>query len=152
MFFVKQRNTKQRRLVLDAVRAHRGHLSADQIYLTVRGIDSKISRGTVYRNLKVLVQQGEILHVKLPHSDRFESRLDNHYHLLCTGCGAVSDVPLPYRGELDEAAAKETGYAIVRHRAVFEGLCPLCRRRQVENRKTVEDEENRSPAQTILKD
>ncbi|HMM06737.1 MAG TPA: transcriptional repressor [Clostridiales bacterium] len=141
---MKQRNTKQRQLVLDAVRGRCDHPSADQIYLTVRGIDNRISRGTVYRNLNVLVQQGEILHVKLPHTDRFESRLDNHYHLLCTGCGAVSDVPLPYRGELDEQTAKETGYTIERHRAVFEGLCPACRQRKEESKGTAKDK-NGSP-------
>ena len=127
----QQRNTKQRQLVLDAVRARCDHPSADQIYLDVRGIDNRISRGTVYRNLNVLVRQGEILHVKLLHTDRFESRLDTHYHLLCAECGAVIDVPLPYQGELDEQAAKETGYTIERHRMVFEGLCPDCRQKKL---------------------
>lgn len=126
----QQRNTKQRQLVLDAVRARCDHPSADQIYLDVRAIDDRISRGTVYRNLNVLVRQGEIFHVKLPQTDRFESRLDTHYHLLCTECGAVSDIPFPYHGELDEQAAKLTGYTIERHRAVFEGLCQACRQKR----------------------
>jgi Fur family ferric uptake transcriptional regulator len=124
----QQRNTKQRRLVLDAVRAHRGHPSADQIFLAVRAIDDKISRSTVYRNLHVLAQQGEILHVQLPNIDRFDSRQDRHYHLTCTACGKLCDVPLPYHVGLDEQAAEKTGYAIHRHRAVFEGLCPDCQK------------------------
>lgn len=127
----QQRNTKQRQLVLDAVRARCDHPSADQIYLDVRAIDDRISRGTVYRNLNVLVRQGEILQVKLPDADRFEGRLNMHYHLLCTECGAVCDVPLPYQSDLDEQTAEKTGYTIVRHRAVFEGLCPDCRKKQV---------------------
>jgi len=122
----QQRNTKQRQLVLDAVRARCDHPSADQIYLDVRAIDKRISRGTVYRNLNILVQQGEVLQVKLPHTDRFECPSDKHYHLLCQGCGTVWDVPLPYHAELDEQAAKKTGYDIERHRVVFEGLCPNC--------------------------
>ncbi len=135
----QQRNTKQRQLVLDAVRARCDHPSADQIYLDVRGLDNRISRGTVYRNLNVLVQQGEILQVKLPHMDRFESRLDVHYHLLCTGCGAVMDIPLSYREDLDEQTAKETGYSIERHRAVFEGLCPACRQKKNESKGAAKD-------------
>lgn len=127
---MKQRNTKQRQLVLDAVRASCDHPSADQIYLDVRAIDDRISRGTVYRNLNVLAQKGEILQVKLPHTDRFEGHLDKHYHLLCTECGAVCDAPMPYRGELDEQAAANTGYSIERHHVVFEGLCPDCRQKQ----------------------
>ncbi len=75
----QQRNTRQRQLVLDAVRAHRDHPSADQIYLEIRAIDDRISRGTVYRNLNILVQQGKVLKVKLPHTDRFDSQLDRLY-------------------------------------------------------------------------
>ena len=126
----QQRNTKQRQLVFDAVRARCDHPSADQIYLDVRAIDDRISRGTVYRNLNVLVRQEEVFQVKLPHLDRFEVQFDKHYHLLCTECGAVCDVPLPYHGELDEQAAEKTGYAVERHRAIFEGLCPDCRRKK----------------------
>ena len=122
----QQRNTKQRQLVLDAVRARCDHPSADQIYLDVRAIDERISRGTVYRNLNILVRQGEVLQVKLPHTDRFEGQLEKHYHLICQGCGAVCDVPLPYHEELDEQVAVKTGYTIERHRTVFEGLCPDC--------------------------
>lgn len=128
----QRRNTKQRQLVLDAVRARRDHPGADQIYLDVRAIDDRISRGTVYRNLNVLVRQGEILQVKLPHMDRFEAQADRHYHLLCTECGAVCDVPIPYQQQLDEQAAEKTGYAVDRHRAVFEGLCPDCVRRKAD--------------------
>lgn len=124
----QQRNTHQRQLVLDAVTARHDHPTADDIYLDVRALDSRISRGTVYRNLSVLSLNGEILHVKVPTADRFDCRLDLHYHLLCTECGAVCDVPLPYHGELDAELSADTGFRIVRHRTVFEGICPACQR------------------------
>lgn len=124
----QQRNTKQRQLVLDAVRARCDHPSADQIYLDVRSKDDRISRGTVYRNLNILAGSGEILHVKVPSADRFDRRLDYHYHLICTSCGKVSDVPMEYHSELDREMEKETGYSVDRHRTVFEGVCPECRK------------------------
>lgn len=40
----QQRNTKQRQMVLDAVRARCDHPSADQIYHDVRFSDGRISR------------------------------------------------------------------------------------------------------------
>lgn len=125
----QQRNTKQRQLVLDAVLARCDHPSADQIYLDVRVIDNKISRGTVYRNLNILARQGKVLTVKLPQKDRYDSRLDTHYHLLCTECDAVTDVPIQYCESLDIQAAEKTGSTIERHRAVFEGLCPNCQKK-----------------------
>lgn len=123
----QQRNTRQRQIVLDVVREHRDHLNAEQVYLAARVANPKISRGTVYRNLNLLVENGEIRRVKLPGGDRFEWRKDRHYHLVCTGCGKVSDAPMPYRTGLDRDIAEKTGYQVALHRMVFEGLCPQCR-------------------------
>lgn len=130
----QQRNTKQRKLVLDAVRARCDHPNAEQIYQDVRAIEPKISRGTVYRNLSILIQNGEVLHVKVPKAERFEGhRLDPHYHLLCTGCGAVADVPLTYYPDFDKEVSARTGYVIERHRTLFEGLCPDCQKKAQED-------------------
>ena len=125
----KQRNSKQRQIILDAVMARCDHPTADQIYLDARAKDDRISRGTVYRNLGVLAESGEITNVKVPAADRYDSRPDRHYHLLCTDCGKVFDAPLPYHAEYDDAVARETGFRISRHRTVFEGLCPACSRK-----------------------
>lgn len=122
----KQRHSRQRQAVLDAVTARCDHPTADQIYLDVRAKDDKISRGTVYRNLGLMSKSGQITHVKVPTADRFDARLDRHYHLLCTACGRVFDAPVPYHPEYDDLVAEETGFQISRHRMIFEGLCPEC--------------------------
>lgn len=120
------RNSKQRQVILDAVRSRCDHPSADQIYLDVRARDDKISRGTVYRNLGILSETGEILNVKVPAADRYDSRVDKHYHIYCTGCGKTFDAPLDYHFEYDKQVADATGFQISRHRLVFEGLCQEC--------------------------
>lgn len=122
----KQRHSRQRQAVLDAVTARCDHPTADQIYLDVRAKDDRISRGTVYRNLALLSKSGQITHVKVPTADRFDARLDRHYHLLCTSCGRVFDAPVPYHPEYDAQVSEETGFQISRHRMIFEGLCPEC--------------------------
>ncbi len=122
----KQRNSKQRQMILDAVTARCDHPTADQIYLDVRCKDDRISRGTVYRNLGILSENEEITNVKVPSADRYDLRLDRHYHIYCTGCGKVFDAPLNYHKEYDENIEKETGFKINRHRLIFEGLCPEC--------------------------
>ena len=123
----QQRNSRQRQMVLNAVLKRYDHPTADQIYLDVRAQDEKISRGTVYRNLGLLSQDGNITNVKVPSADRYDSRLDRHYHLFCTNCEKVFDVPMNYHAEYDAEIAKKTGFQINRHRMVFEGLCPKCR-------------------------
>ena len=55
---MQYRNTRQRKIVLEAVQEHHDHPSADQIYLEIRTKDPRISRGTVYRNLNILSEEG----------------------------------------------------------------------------------------------
>ncbi len=121
-----RKNTKQRQLILEAVRSRADHPSADEIYLDVRERDSRISRGTVYRNLSILAESGEITHVKVPSADRYDLRREKHYHLFCTRCGAVYDAPMPYQEEYDLSVEAATGFRIQRHRTIFEGLCAGC--------------------------
>ena len=128
----QKRNSRQRQMILDAVSKRHDHPTADEIYLDVRAKDEKISRGTVYRNLGVLTENGEISNVKLPAADRYDCRIDYHYHLLCTECNKVFDAPHIYHREFDEKAAEDTGFLIKRHRVVFEGVCPECRKKMPE--------------------
>lgn len=122
----QRRNTRQRQLVLDAVRAHDDHPTADEIYVALRANDPRISRGTVYRNLRLLSGSGEIRTFKVPGGDRFDWRVDDHAHVVCERCGAVCDAPVAYNAELDETCASKTGYRISSHHTLFEGLCPAC--------------------------
>lgn len=94
---VQRRNTRQRKLVLDAVRQSYNHPTADEIYNAVREQDDKISRGTVYRNLNLLADAGEILSIKTPGGSRFDRTIEPHAHIICTSCSRVIDVPLPLR-------------------------------------------------------
>lgn len=92
---VQRRNTRQRKLVLDAVRQSYNHPTADEIYNVVRAQDDKISRGTVYRNLNLLADAGEILSIKTPGGSRFDRTIEPHAHIICTSCSRVIDVRSP---------------------------------------------------------
>lgn len=130
----KLRNTKQRQIILDAVRARCDHPTADEIYLDVRAEDSRISRGTVYRNLSILSETEEILNVKVNAADRYDLRIDPHYHIYCTDCGKTFDAPMEYHSEYDELLNSQTQFRIKRHRLVFEGTCPDCAKKETGNK------------------
>ena len=126
-----RRDTKQRHLVLNAVRARCDHPTADQIYDDVHKLNARISRGTVYRNLNFLCEEGAICHVRVPGADRYDLRTDLHYHMFCIICKKVIDAPYPYKTFLDDEIAKKTGYKISRHRLIFEGICPTCQSNEI---------------------
>lgn len=128
---IRHRNTHQRELILRVVRARCDHPTAEEIYKDVKRLDDKIGKATVYRNLNTLADFGEINHIRVPSGvDRFDLRNDLHYHIICTACGALEDVPLAYKEEDDWLAERETGYKVKRHRGVFEGICPNCLKAQ----------------------
>ena len=117
-------------MVLQAVQARCDHPTADRVYADVRAKDPKVSHGTVYRNLNCLSEDGIICHVRVPGADRYDLRTELHYHIFCVKCKKVTDVPEPYKTYLDEETMKKSGYSIIRHRLVFEGVCPECMRHE----------------------
>ncbi|MDD6694285.1 MAG: transcriptional repressor [Atopobiaceae bacterium] len=127
---MERRNTRQRQLVLEAVRELCDHPTADEIYLHVREQDDHISRGTVYRNLHLLADSGEILSVKTPGGERFDRRRDHHAHLVCSVCGNVTDVSVPDETDLCASVQRATGYAGVTASTILTGVCPACQEAQ----------------------
>lgn len=121
-----QRNTKQRQLILSIVSNHHNHPTAEQIYIEAKSKNKKISRSTVYRNLNILVSQGKIIQTKLPTSDHFEAIVKEHYHFVCTKCDAIFDAPLDYDLAVNEELAEKTGFVVLKHRTIFEGVCSEC--------------------------
>jgi Fur family peroxide stress response transcriptional regulator len=123
------RSTKQREAILGLLRRTRSHPTADQIYDEVRKKVPSISKGTVYRNLKVLRKMGLISELNLNGTvSRFEAKQERHYHFRCERCGRVSDIDEPVDKELDVRIASKTGLKIHHHELEFRGLCHDCRR------------------------
>ena len=128
----RRKNSRKRQAILEALCATREHPTAEMLYQQLKPDYPELSLGTVYRNLGVLTENREISNVKLPAADRYDCRIDYHYHLLCTECNKVFDAPHIYHREFDEKAAEDTGFLIKRHRVVFEGVCPECRKKMPE--------------------
>jgi Fur family peroxide stress response transcriptional regulator len=121
------RKSKQREAIIRAVRGTNSHPTADWIYEEVRKEIPDISLGTVYRNLKLLRESGEILEIDLASTlSRFNGKPDNHYHFRCERCGRVFDVDEPVDEEINDRVAQKTGFRISHHRLEFRGLCKEC--------------------------
>ena len=121
------KRTRQKEAILRVIRSTTSHPTADWVYDEVRKEIPNISLGTVYRNLKLLRQSGEISEVDFGSTfSRFDGNPDNHYHFRCEKCGRVFDVDEPINKELDERIAQKTGFKISHHRLEFRGLCQEC--------------------------
>jgi Fe2+ or Zn2+ uptake regulation protein len=124
------RQTKQREAILKLLRGTYSHPTADQIYDEVRKEIPSISKGTVYRNLKVLREMNLISELNLNGTvSRFEAKRKSHYHFRCERCGRVFDVDEPINQELDPRIAERTGFKILYHQLEFRGLCHDCQQK-----------------------
>ncbi len=119
------RNTIQRALVLEAVQSLHEHPTSADVYEAVRAKHPNISRATVYRNLGVLADKGEVLRVEVAGgADRYDFFNEPHYHARCRQCGMIFDVDMPYRSDLTEDVIDSHGFKIEGHQIMFDGVCP----------------------------
>lgn len=121
------RMTRQRQIILEVLRSTRTHPTADWIYEQVRQSMPRISLGTVYRNLRVLKEMGDIQELNYGSTySRFDGNAEMHYHFVCKDCGAVHDVMLPLFNDYDQKVAESVGGQVQFHRMEFYGLCAEC--------------------------
>jgi len=119
--------TRQRKVILEELRKVNTHPSADEIYEMVRKRLPRISLGTVYRNLEILSELGEIQKLELGGDlKRFDRKPNKHYHIRCMNCGRVDDAPIAPLNQVEDELYGATVYTIIGHRLEFEGLCPQC--------------------------
>jgi Fur family ferric uptake transcriptional regulator len=125
----KLRVTRQRKVILEELRRYNDHPSADVLYERVRTRLPRISLGTVYRNLEILTELGEIQTLELSGSmKRFDGIPKKHYHIRCLRCGRVDDAPIAPLNQIEDELYGATVYTIIGHRLEFTGLCPACSR------------------------
>ena len=128
---MKRRETRQREAILNILRDADSHPTADRIYDEVRKTIPNISKGTVYRNLKILKETGKISELNLDGTvSRYEDKKDGHYHFRCEKCGKIFDLDEPVNHALDEKIAKKTGFTVSYHQLEFRGLCKECQSKQ----------------------
>jgi len=122
-----RRISKQRQVILEELRKLNTHPSADEIYKVVRRRLPRISLGTVYRNLEVLAQMGEIQKLELSGSiKRYDWNTNKHYHIRCVRCDRVDDAPIAPLKQLEGELYESTVFEIIGHNLEFIGLCPEC--------------------------
>lgn len=122
---MERRYSRQRETIYQAVLASRAHPTAEMIHEQLRETLPQLSLGTVYRNLRLLVEEGRLQELG-GSTARFDGVTAPHTHLRCKGCGRVLDLEdVPYDPALDRLAER-TGAVIEAHSLVFTGLCPAC--------------------------
>jgi Fur family ferric uptake transcriptional regulator len=121
------RVTRPRVAVLAAVHDH-PHADTDTIIGTVRGEIGDVSTQAVYDVLRALTTAGLVRRLEPAGSvARYESRVgDNHHHVVCRTCGAITDVDCATGDTPCLTASDDHGYVIDEAEVTYWGQCPSC--------------------------
>ena len=107
--------------------SRKDHPTADVVYMNVRQQYPNISLGTVYRNLTLLADMGEITRLHLGDGvDHFDADTSPHYHFVCSKCGQVMDLHMNNIDSIVDIAGMNFNGEIQGHITYFYGICGNC--------------------------
>jgi Fe2+ or Zn2+ uptake regulation protein len=128
-----QRYTPARRRLVEVLAANGDPMTLPELLAA----DRTLAQSSAYRNLAVLEQVGAVSrivtigdHASYELAENLTGR--HHHHLVCSGCGDVSDFQLDaeVEAELERVlarAARKARYAVEHHRLDLVGRCSTCR-------------------------
>lgn len=119
--------SKQREAIKAFLQGNKAHPTADEVYASIRQQYPNISLGTVYRNLNLLSESGEIKKISyLAGPDHFDYDTSDHYHFVCRSCGRIYDMPLSTLEAVEQAVSAGAPGEVESHDLVFYGVCNEC--------------------------
>ena len=119
--------SRQREAIKDFLMTRKDHPTADVVYLNVKEEFPNISLGTVYRNLTLLSDIGEIAKLNMGDgADHFDGNPNTHYHFICAECHSVIDLEMENIDSINEIAGANFDGQIAGHITHFYGLCGNC--------------------------
>ena len=88
----KTRLTNQRIKILEYLKSTKEHPGAEKVYINVKKNLTAITLATVYRNLNLLADRGEILRLEVNGEYRYDADRSSHQHMICRTCGKIMDI------------------------------------------------------------
>jgi Fe2+ or Zn2+ uptake regulation protein len=139
----RRNRTRQRQRLLAALRATAAHPTAAELHAALLPELPQLSLATVYRNLEVLVSEGQVEPVasQAPRRAqraggerslsgpalRYDANLEPHHHFNCEACGRIQDVEFTPPRHLLVRLRRDHALEASRVRIDFYGLCTDCR-------------------------
>ena len=119
---------RKRNAILDYLRNTDVHPSAEMVYNHLKPEIPDLSSGTVYRNLSMFKDKGEIISIgTVGGVERFDGNAAPHVHFVCTDCESVTDLPkIAVPEVLNQEVNAQTGGQINMCQLTFVGQCKNC--------------------------
>lgn len=123
--------SRQRETIYRHLLGRKDHPTAEMIYTALRGDDPRLSLGTVYRNLGLLVQLGQIRKLAVEAGpDRYDARIEPHGHFFCIDCGCITDFKVDEADRVLKAQVSAEGKTVEYIDLTVYGRCEKCSSRE----------------------
>ena len=127
-----KRVTQQRRIIVEHIFRKHEHFDADSLIDEVTRLNSspKVSRPTVYRTLRELVDAGLLRQMMISGRAVYEHDYGypQHDHLHCQVCDKLIEFRSNELQQIRDSVASEHGFRVSGHRFIINGTCLDCLR------------------------
>ena len=123
-----RRYSSKREAILSFLRGTESHPGAEEIYARLKPQYPDLSLGTVYRNIALFRESGDVVCVgTVDGQERYDADTHPHAHFICEKCGRVMDLDEGFLPEASYAALQaKYGFVPRTHGTTFYGRCADC--------------------------
>lgn len=121
--------TKQRLAIKEIFEQTDGFLSSQQVYEVISRSKQRVSIATIYRNLQLLAQHGELETVLSEDGETLYRKCDissHHHHLVCRLCGRGEDISGKELESWIHQVSSQHNFRELTHRIEIFGICQNC--------------------------
>lgn len=129
----------RRKLVNHVFNSHK-HFDADELVADLREAGRQVSRATVYRTLRLMVDAGLLREVRLDTRTAFEHNYGypSHDHMHCKECNQLIEFRNEDLHALRDSICEQFGFRPDGHRFVITGVCSSCSRARSSRRRRLD--------------
>lgn len=122
--------TEPRRILVRHIFDSHKHFDADELVADLRNAGRRVSRSTVYRTLRLLVEAGLLSELRLNNRTAYEHEYGypSHDHMQCTECHTVIEFRNDEIRRVRDAVSSAHGFRPTGHRFIISGICAACSR------------------------
>jgi Fur family ferric uptake transcriptional regulator len=129
--------TEPRRVLVRHIFNSNKHFDADELVRDLHDAGRHVSRSTVYRTLRLLVESGLLRELRLTNRSAFEHDYGapTHDHLHCTSCNRIVEFRNDEVLKLRDSLSLAHGFRPSGHRFLISGVCSACSRSHTPRRR-----------------
>ena len=129
------RITRARKTVFDLVMSRHDHFRADDLAAELARGPGRVSRGTIYRTLALMVEAGFVRAVRDSDTHFHYEHVyghRRHEHMVCKQCGLFIEFLAPEISDAIEHRCRQQGFIEHNHRVTIFGVCKTCAQKAAE--------------------